>query len=251
MKLETDLSDYIPLKINSYYKVNLNKGTVINARNIMIGHKASNNYYGICMNGKNTGMHRLIYSAKFGDIPKDKVVDHIDNNKLNNSINNLQLLSVKENVRKSMHNKDNKNICRLMNEKVVKVKAIDYETNNIHEVYESIYACSKDLNVNPGIIKYCCDKTNRVKSGTSKLTHHRFRFEYTSDQPTKLLPRTRNYSNGITKDKAYQEAHAQEVKKTMKTIVNCICGHKVTKGSMYLHKKSNIHAIGTIENKKI
>ena len=47
---------------------------------------------------------RFVYECFYGEIPNDKQVDHIDNNKYNNHFNNLQLLSLKENTRKS-HNK--------------------------------------------------------------------------------------------------------------------------------------------------
>ena len=44
---------------------------------------------------------RFAYECFNGIIEDDKEVDHIDNNKNNNKIDNLQLLSHKENVRKS------------------------------------------------------------------------------------------------------------------------------------------------------
>ena len=45
-------------------------------------------------------LHRLIYVWYKGDIPKGYVVDHIDNNQLNNDPDNLQLLTRGENVKK-------------------------------------------------------------------------------------------------------------------------------------------------------
>lgn len=41
-----------------------------------------------------------VYECIRGNIPKDKVVDHIDNNKKNNRIDNLQLLTPKKNSNK-------------------------------------------------------------------------------------------------------------------------------------------------------
>ena len=32
----------------------------------------------------------------------------------------------------------------------------------LSEVYVSIYACSKDLNINAGVIKLCCDKKKLI-----------------------------------------------------------------------------------------
>jgi len=46
----------------------------------------------------NCFLHRLVWLLHYHEIPDDKTVDHIDGNKLNNSIENLQLLSPKANV---------------------------------------------------------------------------------------------------------------------------------------------------------
>lgn len=45
--------------------------------------------------------HRAIYAWFFGEVPEGYVVDHIDNDKGNNSISNLQLLTPRENLQKS------------------------------------------------------------------------------------------------------------------------------------------------------
>ena len=45
-------------------------------------------------------VHRYVYECICGNIPKGKVVDHIDNNKKNNRTDNLQLLTPRENSNK-------------------------------------------------------------------------------------------------------------------------------------------------------
>ncbi|MBT8448990.1 MAG: NUMOD4 motif-containing HNH endonuclease [Gammaproteobacteria bacterium] len=47
-------------------------------------------------------VHRLVYENFIGDIEDGLVVDHIDEDKLNNSVFNLQLMSISENVKKSL-----------------------------------------------------------------------------------------------------------------------------------------------------
>jgi hypothetical protein len=46
----------------------------------------------------NEGLHRVQYRAWHGEIPADMHVDHIDDNKLNNHKDNLQLLSPVQNA---------------------------------------------------------------------------------------------------------------------------------------------------------
>lgn len=45
-------------------------------------------------------LSRLIYCWFIGDIPEGMVVDHIDNNPFNNSVDNLQLLTYEQNLYK-------------------------------------------------------------------------------------------------------------------------------------------------------
>lgn len=53
-------------------------------------------------------LQRLLYAWFIGDIPDKMVVDHIDNNPLNNELDNLQLLTVSDNLAKrKLDNPDN------------------------------------------------------------------------------------------------------------------------------------------------
>lgn len=53
--------------------------------------------------GKRTSMevHRIVYLTWHGEIPDGLRVDHIDDNKLNNHLDNLQLLTPRENTLKA------------------------------------------------------------------------------------------------------------------------------------------------------
>lgn len=54
-------------------------------------------------NQKDLLMQRLVYSSYYQcDIPDEMHVDHIDNDRKNNSISNLQLLTPRDNVRKAL-----------------------------------------------------------------------------------------------------------------------------------------------------
>ena len=46
------------------------------------------------------GLHSMLYAWYKGEVPAGYDVDHIDNNPLNNDLDNLQLLTHQENLRK-------------------------------------------------------------------------------------------------------------------------------------------------------
>lgn len=48
--------------------------------------------------GKDHYIHRLVVQSFIGTIPKDKQVNHIDGNKHNNRIDNLEIVTPKENI---------------------------------------------------------------------------------------------------------------------------------------------------------
>ncbi len=78
--------------------LSLSRGTFRTPFENIYGYK----YIFLYKNGKvyNRLIHRLVYNAWRGIIPKGLTVEHIDENKNNNNINNLQLLTRSENVLK-------------------------------------------------------------------------------------------------------------------------------------------------------
>lgn len=70
---------------------------------------------------KNYRVHRLVYKAFVGEIPNDKVIDHIDGNKTNNYVGNLRCVSVSEN-------------CQNENTKYNRSKSIIQLDVNTHEI---------------------------------------------------------------------------------------------------------------------
>ena len=55
-------------------------------------------------NGRWETIHRLLYETFIGEIPKGYVVDHIDSNRQNCSLNNLRLLTQSDNVKRKIDN---------------------------------------------------------------------------------------------------------------------------------------------------
>ena len=103
---------------------------------------------------------RFVYECFNGIIEDDKEVDHIDNNKNNNKINNLQLLSHKENVRKSN--------CK-------GVKSFNIETRE-EKKFRSIKEASEEIDISSTSICLICKKKSKI--ATSKKDGMIYMFSY-------------------------------------------------------------------------
>ena len=111
---------------------------------------------------KNYYIHRFEWECIKGDIPEGYVVDHCDSVKTNNKIENLQLLTVSENIREG----NNKPI------KSFKIK------NNKQKNYESITSASLELDISFSIISNICRKVKYYKTVISKKDGDRYTFEF-------------------------------------------------------------------------
>ena len=170
---ETNLEGYEPLKgfENEGYKINIQRGLVINNKRwILARNPVSTGYHVSQLPGHGTeSVHRLVWKQKNGDIPKDKFVDHIDNNKGNNSITNLQLLTNSENTRKAYANKNLKGI-RM---KAIPIIARNYDTK-AETTYESISKAASALEIEPARISSLLKGKGRTVMG--KQVRYEFAF---------------------------------------------------------------------------
>lgn len=53
----------------------------------------SEGYFAVYLNGERKRIHVLKYTTLVGDVPKGYVIDHKDRNKLNNSLDNLRVVT--------------------------------------------------------------------------------------------------------------------------------------------------------------
>ena len=107
-------------------------------------------------------IHRFEWKCIKGVIPEGFVIDHIDSVRTNNKIENLQLLTVSENIRKG-------------NSKPIKSFNIK---NNKQKKYESITSASLELDISFSIISNICRKVNYYKTVISKKDGDRYTFEF-------------------------------------------------------------------------
>jgi|GEM_PF-4594807 len=234
---ETNFNDYEILKCDPRYRVNVNKGSVINKHDRIITNRGPHTKYQQCLQKQ---LSHLIYEQVHGPIAEGMHIDHIDDNPLNNSISNLQLLTPSQNVKKSVPNRDY-SFVKDMQKSKRSVKSKNLRTGQI-DIYRSMYAAQQDLEINAGIIKMICDGTNRCKTGVSKKDNDNYSFSYTDELPTKKVTRELILHNNDEerKDaiiKTQQKCHQRD--KQIKII--CDCGKEIKKLSTFLHNKSKYH----------
>ena len=105
-------------------------------------------------------VHRFVYETFKGEIPKGKEIDHVDRDKKNNIIINLQLLSHLENIRKAR--------CK-------KVISLNIETKE-EKIFESIIEASEFHKIIGSSITLNCQKI--YKNCKSKKDGKRYQFFY-------------------------------------------------------------------------
>ena len=110
--------------------------------------------------------HRFIYESHHGLIPDGYVVDHTDDNKLNNNIENLQIITQSQNLKKNYIKKSR--VAR-------PVRAICLNTGLINDFRSQKFA-GKVLDVNMSSIKRVCE--NIQNTATSKTTGYQYYFHY-------------------------------------------------------------------------
>jgi len=164
-----DDNDYWPHPIYDNYESNRN-GIVRHIRHKKpVGYMYLSNlgYYHNTVfdngKGKNFRGHRFIYECYHGVITDKRVVDHINNIKTDSRLDNLQLITQRENLKKV--NRKGKSL------PPIKIKAINTETCEFFE-YESISKASKDLSVGLGIIYHVLN--GKQKTSLSKKYKQRF-----------------------------------------------------------------------------
>ena len=112
--------------------------------------------------------HRFIFECFHGKINDAKlVIDHINNIKTDNRLENLQLITQSQNIKKE-HRKGEKL------PPAIRVRAINTNTGESSD-YDSINKCGKRLYINVASISDVLK--GRQKTATSKKDKNKYRFE--------------------------------------------------------------------------
>ena len=177
--------DYWKHPVYDLYAADMD-GNVINIEKKvpMRGNKLPNGYLRIMVRRKNHKsrknylVHRFVYECIFGIIPAGMVIDHLNSDKEDNSLINLQLVTTKENCLRSAKNRDY-SFVKDNHKNRKSVKAINIETKQVFH-FNSLYAAQQYLEINAGLISMCCQGINRCKTGISKKDGQRYRFKFTT-----------------------------------------------------------------------
>ena len=119
-------------------------------------------------------VHKFIWETFNGKIPEGKQVDHKNDIRDDNRLENLQLLSPSQNCKKSMKNR--KTFNNRKNRKTI--KSINMKTKEI-SYYFSMHSASQHLNICNQSIRDVCEKI--TKSALSKKDNCWYKFEYIKD----------------------------------------------------------------------
>lgn len=149
--------------------------------------------------------HKFVWETFNGKIPEGFEIDHIDNNKMNNKLSNLQLLTHTENCKKAAASyRDFK--LRFKNRKFL--EATNKQTKKV-SYYFSFYSAGQHLQINRSSVWKVCQGV--YKSALSKKDGNCYRFKYVDeDLPVEFIksknirPRKRTDEQIKERKKNYQ-----------------------------------------------
>ena len=218
-------------------------GNVINIIKKRTWVKKNNSGYMQCSIRKYGGkrkayyVHRFVWECFNGNIPEGKVIDHINNNKEDNRLCNLQLFTQQQNCKKSATNRDYTFVAKNHENKRC-VRATNIITKEV-SYFNSMYAVQQHLQINSGIVKMIAEGINNCKSGTSKKNGNSYKFEYIKQDD---LPD--NYTKSSNKrpqrvpDEDKKKHQMQAVKKWQNKEYKCPKCDKTFKNNYkYVHNK--------------
>ena len=220
-------------------------GNVINIIK-QLPHKGNKNQKGylICMVRKHAQpsqkmyqVHRFVWECFNGVIPEGKVIDHINNNKEDNRLCNLQLVTHQQNCKKSAKDCDYK-FATKNHENRRCVKAINKNTSEV-TYYNSMYAVQQHISINAGIVKMVCEGLNNCKSGVSNKDGNSYTFEYIKqDELPGNYKKSANKRPQRVSDEDKKKHQKEAVKKWQKKEYKCLkCGKTLKNHSRYVHNK--------------
>lgn len=119
----------------------------------------SGNYYKYCfsMDGKKSSalIHKLVYSLFKDDYDEQKQINHIDGNKQNNVLDNLELITSQQNVLHSYY---------VLHNNISQIGQFDMQ-NNLIAIYDSMSAAARAIDGSVSAISQVCAGKAKTHKG--------------------------------------------------------------------------------------
>ena len=132
-----------------------------------VGWVNNHGYLLFCVEKRKYLYHRAIYEAFYGLIEDGFVIDHVDGFPQNNKLDNLRVVTQRQNTKLGGTGKHAK--------KAKHVKSFDTETNE-EKIFQSINEASRHFDICSPSIRFVAE--NITKTALSKKTAHRIQFSY-------------------------------------------------------------------------
>ena len=159
----TEVETFVKIEGFENYEVsNLGKVRNIKSGRVLKPSLNQSGYLGLCLYENNKRkyllLHRIIATA-FIDNPEGKPqVNHIDENKLNNDLSNLEWCTARENA---IHGTRTK---RSAEKRSIEVIQLDLD-DNVLNVFKSMHQAERETGVSSGDISRCCDGKRKSSGG--------------------------------------------------------------------------------------
>lgn len=127
-------------------------------------------------------VHRFIWECGNGPIDKKVEIDHIDSDKLNNKLSNLQCVSISD-KRKKAYKLRKDNFASKAHKLRREIKAINVDSDDFY-TFSSKSQCAKHFKISPALVYLVCEQKNNNKSANTYLG--KFKFEYTEDKENRI-----------------------------------------------------------------
>jgi hypothetical protein len=129
-----------------------------------------------------------------------------------------------------------------------RVKAINAATGET-KIYKSMYACSKQLGINVGLIQIFCNPVSPEK-GTKKNKNpmegqdgNKYTFEFDDSDKTEIIPMTaeEKRQKQLEYNRNYNRVNRQKILEYQTRRINCECGGKYQVVNKHKHMDSKKH----------